>query len=129
MEPVFAEVLPCSWGTTRFDFAADGSLVEISIRTGQELGCRAKRPAGAPSSRALRTWLRDYEAGGGQDFPGPWDVPGVSEFRRRVYRVVAAIPVGETLSYGEVAAAAGSPGASRAVGTAMGQNPLPLIVP
>jgi O6-methylguanine-DNA--protein-cysteine methyltransferase len=129
MESVFAEVLSCSWGTTRFDFAADGGLVEISIRTGQELGCRGKRPAGAPSSRALRAWLRDYEAGGGQEFPGAWDVPGASEFRRAVYRVVAAIPVGTTLSYGEVAAAVGSPGASRAVGTAMGQNSLPLIVP
>ncbi len=129
MEPVFAEVLSCSWGTTRFDFAADGSLIEISIRTGQELGCCGKRPVGAPSSRALRAWLRDYEAGGGQDFPGPWEVPGASEFRRKVYRVVAEIPVGQTLSYGEVAAAASSAGASRAVGTAMGQNPLPLVVP
>jgi methylated-DNA-[protein]-cysteine S-methyltransferase len=129
MQPVFAEALPCAWGTTRFDFAADGSLIEISIRTGQQLGCRGKRPSGAPSSQELRAWLRDYEAGGGQDFPGPWDVPGASEFRRNVYGVVAAIPVGETLSYGEVAAASGSPGASRAVGTAMGQNPLPLIVP
>lgn len=129
MQPVFSEVLSCSWGTTGFDFIADGSLVEISIRAGQELGCHGQRPADAPSSRALRAWLRDYEAGGGLDFPGNWDVPGASEFRRQVYRVVAAIPVGETMSYGEVAAAAGSPGASRAVGTAMGENPLPLIVP
>ena len=129
MEAVFVEVLDCAWGTTQFCFADDGALIEISIRSGEAEGRRGDRPRGAPSTRALRAWLRDYEQGGGAEFPGPWKVPGASEFRRKVYRVVADIPVGETLSYGEVAAQAGSPGASRAVGTAMGENPLPLVVP
>ena len=40
-----------------------------------------------------------------------------------------AIPAGQTLTYGEVAAACGSPGASRAVGNAMARNPMPLVVP
>ena len=54
------------------------------------------------------------------------DVPA---FARKVYAVALAIPHGETLTYGEVAARIGEPGAARAVGVALGQNPLPIIVP
>lgn len=57
------------------------------------------------------------------------DVDGVPPFHRRVHAVVRQIPVGETLSYGEVAARVGEPGAARAVGQAMGRNPYPIIVP
>jgi len=45
-----------------------------------------------------------------------------SKFSERVYGIVRAIPKGETLSYGEVALRAGSPGAARAVGMAMKNN-------
>lgn len=129
MTAVFVQVLACAWGKTSFSFAEDGALVAISIRPRRAPGVVGTRPPGAPSGRALQAWLRDYERGGGKAFPGRWAIPGRSEFRRRVYAAVAAIPVGETRSYGEVAAMAGSPGASRAVGTAMGENPLPLLVP
>ncbi|MCH2100861.1 MAG: methylated-DNA--[protein]-cysteine S-methyltransferase [Planctomycetes bacterium] len=129
MEPVFVEVLDCAWGAPQFSFAANGFLTEISLRFSEPKGGHGERPGGAPSKRVLRSWLRDYERGGGAEFPGFWELPGKSEFRRAVYQVVAAIPVGETLSYGEVAIKAGSPGASRAVGVAMGENPLPLVVP
>ena len=54
------------------------------------------------------------------------DVP---PFARNVYEVVRTIPAGETLSYGDVAHAAGSPGAARAVGQALGRNPFPIVVP
>jgi methylated-DNA-[protein]-cysteine S-methyltransferase len=53
----------------------------------------------------------------------------VSPFNRRVYDVALAIPPGETLTYGEVAARIGEPGAARAVGVALGQNPFAPIVP
>lgn len=52
-----------------------------------------------------------------------------SGFARRVHEVVRAIPPGQTLTYGEVAARAGEPGAAQAVGRAMGSNPVPIIVP
>ncbi len=62
--------------------------------------------------------------------PGPrLDLTGLSTFDSAVYRVVAAIPPGETLTYGEVAAVAGSPGAARAVGNAMARCPLFPAVP
>ncbi|HSI79408.1 MAG TPA: methylated-DNA--[protein]-cysteine S-methyltransferase [Solirubrobacterales bacterium] len=53
-----------------------------------------------------------------------------SGFYRRVLRTAARrLPFGVTASYGEVAAWAGSPGASRAAGTALARNPLPIVVP
>ncbi|MDX3376876.1 methylated-DNA--[protein]-cysteine S-methyltransferase [Streptomyces sp. ME02-6991-2A] len=63
-----------------------------------------------------------------------FDVPvaeGVgTEFQRRVWAVVESIPYGQTLSYGEVAARVGASGAGvRAVGTAIGRNPLLVVRP
>jgi methylated-DNA-[protein]-cysteine S-methyltransferase len=57
------------------------------------------------------------------------DRSGWTPFFARVYRVCRNIPAGQTLSYGEVAANAGSPGAARAVGQAMATNRVPLIIP
>ncbi|OIJ88438.1 methylated-DNA--[protein]-cysteine S-methyltransferase [Streptomyces colonosanans] len=50
-------------------------------------------------------------------------------FQRRVWEQLCLIPYGETRSYGELADALGSPGASRAVGLANGKNPIGIIVP
>ena len=57
------------------------------------------------------------------------DLSGVPEFHRRVYAIARAIPPGRTLTYGEVAARLGEPGAARAVGQALGRNPFAIIVP
>lgn len=59
----------------------------------------------------------------------PIDLASVPEFNRRVYEAALAIPPGETLTYGEVATRIGEPGAARAVGVALGQNPFAPIVP
>ena len=59
----------------------------------------------------------------------PLDMTQVPPFHQKVYAIVRKIPAGSTLSYGEVAAQVGSPGASRAVGQAMGRNPFPIIMP
>lgn len=57
------------------------------------------------------------------------DMRGVPEFHRRVYAVVRGIAPGQTLTYGEVAARLGEPGAARAVGQALGRNPFAPVVP
>jgi methylated-DNA-[protein]-cysteine S-methyltransferase len=54
---------------------------------------------------------------------------GVPPFHQRVYAVARAIAPGHTLTYGEVAAALGEPGAARAVGQALGHNPFAPVVP
>lgn len=59
----------------------------------------------------------------------PLEMDGVPEFHRRVYEATRAIPPGSTLSYGEVAAQIGAPGAARAVGQALGRNPFAIVVP
>jgi len=62
------------------------------------------------------------------EFP-PLDVSSGTEFQQRVWSVLREIPAGETRSYGEVAAAIHSPKATRAVGSACGANPIPLLIP
>lgn len=57
------------------------------------------------------------------------DLREVPPFHRRVYEAARAIPPGQTLSYGELAARLGAPGAARAVGQALGKNPFAIIVP
>ena len=51
-----------------------------------------------------------------------------TEFQRRVWTAVQSIPYGQTRSYAQIAQQIGSPGASRAVGVAVGRNPVPIIV-
>ena len=57
------------------------------------------------------------------------DLDGIGPFERAVYDVTRAIPTGQTLTYGEVAGRIGEPGAARAVGRALGANPLPIVIP
>ncbi|ABE44476.1 methylated-DNA--[protein]-cysteine S-methyltransferase [Polaromonas sp. JS666] len=57
------------------------------------------------------------------------DMSEVPPFHQRVYEVARAIPPGRTLTYGEVAARIGEPGAARAVGQALGHNPFAPVVP
>jgi len=59
----------------------------------------------------------------------PVDLTGLSAFDQAVYEVVRGVPPGETITYGEVAALIGSPGAARAVGGAMSRCPLFPAVP
>ena len=59
----------------------------------------------------------------------PVDLANVPRFERTVYEQLRAVPPGETVTYGELAARAGAPGAARAVGAAMGRNPMPVIIP
>lgn len=59
----------------------------------------------------------------------PLDLSGVTELQRRIYEHIRGLGWGETTTYGAIARWLGDVALSRAVGTAMGQNPIPLIVP
>lgn len=78
--------------------------------------------------RAAADQVMAYLAGGLRDFDVALDLRG-TPFQRQVWAALAAIPYGETCSYGAIATAIGRPTASRAVGAAVGRNPLSLIVP
>ena len=75
--------------------------------------------------------LADYFDGRGtlpDAGPLPEQVAGTA-LRRMIYRKVAAIPPGSTLTYAEVARECGAPGAARAVGAAMAENPVAPLIP
>ena len=76
-----------------------------------------------------RRELDRYFDGRLRDFELPLDWRLTRGFYRKVLRATARIPYGQTRSYSEVAKRAGSPRAVRAAGTALGSNPLPIIVP
>jgi methylated-DNA-[protein]-cysteine S-methyltransferase len=77
----------------------------------------------------VRRELEEYFDGARRSFDVPLDWRLSSGFVRRVLRSTARIPFGETRSYGQMAASAGSPRAFRAAGSALGANPIPIIVP
>ncbi|GGU34580.1 methylated-DNA--[protein]-cysteine S-methyltransferase [Streptomyces lavendofoliae] len=73
--------------------------------------------------------LRDYFAGRLTRFDLQYADTG-TDFQRRVWRALEDIPYGTTVTYGEIAARVGAPGAGvRAVGTAIGRNPLLVVRP
>ena len=72
--------------------------------------------------------LEEYFAGDRREFSIDYLID-TSLFTTRVYKEMAKIPYGKTLSYSELAQKSGSKLAYRAVGTACGKNPLPLIIP
>ena len=78
---------------------------------------------------AARGQLDEYFERRRTDFDVPLDWRLTRGFRRQVLEATAAIPYGETASYAQVAANAGSPRAVRAAGTALATNPLPILVP
>jgi methylated-DNA-[protein]-cysteine S-methyltransferase len=59
----------------------------------------------------------------------PVDLSALAPFEMRVLEATRQIPCGETRTYGELAASLGAPGAARAVGAALGRNPVPIVIP
>ena len=77
----------------------------------------------------VRRELDEYFAGTRQDFDLELDLTLARPFARKILAATARIPFGSTSTYGEIAAEAGSPGAARAAGGALGSNPIPIVVP
>ena len=81
-----------------------------------------------PLLAATARQLRDYFAGAVCEFDVPLDLQG-SAFQRAVWQALLRIEPGATASYGAIARELGVPAASRAVGAAVGRNPVSIIVP
>jgi len=82
----------------------------------------------APLREALGQ-LAEYFQGDRRQFDLALDLSAGTPFQQRVWQGTADIPFGEVRSYGELAAAIGAPGTARAVGQALGANPVPIVVP
>ncbi|CAJ36529.1 methylated-DNA--[protein]-cysteine S-methyltransferase [Methanocella arvoryzae] len=106
------------------DVDVDGKTVETLEMTRKKPAFKA---AGTPVAKALEAYFRtgSDEVLRGFDF----DRTGLTPFRIKIMEALRRVPAGETVTYGELAAAAGSPGAARAVGNVMARNPVPIIVP
>jgi O-6-methylguanine DNA methyltransferase len=93
--------------------------------------CSARTSSAPPPQIAgLIERIRKHLSGETQDFRDviiDWDC--VDAFSRQVYEVARKVPAGRTTTYGEIAKELGQPGSARAVGQAMGSNPVPLLVP
>ncbi|MER3425552.1 MAG: cysteine methyltransferase [Nitrospiraceae bacterium] len=83
----------------------------------------------SPVLREAQTQLLAFIEGNRRDVNVPIDLSSGSPFQRRVWRTIARIPYGRVRSYGWVAARVGGPHYARAVGHALGANPIPIIVP
>jgi len=85
-------------------------------------------PAGALADLPER--IRRYAEGETVDFTDvPLDLSGLPEFSRRAYAELLKVGYGETTTYGAIARTLGDVALARAVGHAMGQNPIPLVIP
>jgi methylated-DNA-[protein]-cysteine S-methyltransferase len=82
-----------------------------------------------PVLREAAAQLGDYFAGRRQHFDLPLDLTHGTGFQQAVWQALLAIPAGRTTSYGALSAGIGKPAAVRAVGAAVGRNPISVIVP
>jgi methylated-DNA-[protein]-cysteine S-methyltransferase len=105
-------------------------IADLDGRTVRSVEMTRKKPGFKPAGTAFAKALERYFRTGKENFGGySPDLSGMTPFRKKVMQELFKVPPGETVTYGELAAAAGSPGAARAVGNVMATNPVPLFVP
>jgi methylated-DNA-[protein]-cysteine S-methyltransferase len=73
--------------------------------------------------------LEEYFAGRRQDFDVPVDLPPLEPATRAVLAALQTVPYGTTITYGELASRSGTGLPARAIGSIMGANPVPLVIP
>lgn len=93
-------------------------------RFGREL---AAAPVAGDQAERWRDVLAAWPSLAGD--PPPLDLAGLTPFQADVLAAAQTIPAGEVRTYGQIAAAIGRPRAVRAVGSALGRNPVPLLIP
>lgn len=105
--------------------------VEIVTEAGRlrELGFTRARPTSQSRGR-IESEVREYFVGTRRDLQDiPVDLSGCTPFERRVYEATRHIPFGKVATYGQIAKAIGAPRAQRAVGNALGKNPIGVVIP
>jgi methylated-DNA-[protein]-cysteine S-methyltransferase len=135
-EPIYYDSLPDSpvgplyvavseTGVLALDFT--GSEEEFVGRLGERLRAPLRRSA-QRAGQAVEQ-LRAYLNGRRTDFDLPLDLRMARDFQRQVLLAALKVPRGSVATYGQIARRIGRPGAARAVGQALGHNPLPIIIP
>jgi len=116
-----------SAGRTEVELARTRRGLEELIRQ-RHPGVRLESACSPTACAAPVAQLAEYARGERQRFELELELGG-TDFQRAVWARLSAIPYGEWRTYGQVAAAVGSPGAARAVGGALGANPVPVVLP
>jgi len=78
---------------------------------------------------SIASQMREYFAGRPVEFVFEPELGGLTEFQQMVLKVTMAVPYGVVVSYGRIAERVGNPRACRAVGRALGRNPIPVAIP
>jgi methylated-DNA-[protein]-cysteine S-methyltransferase len=105
----------------------DRAATERRLQRRAPNGVESKPPAWVAETIEI---LKRYADGEPIDFSSvPVDLTGVDAFRLAIYDAARKLAFGETATYGALATSAGYPGEARDTGQALGQNPLPIIVP
>jgi methylated-DNA-[protein]-cysteine S-methyltransferase len=111
----------------------NGRLLRVALgplRGAPPQGC-ALREGGPPDAAGeeLVRAFQSYFEGVPVRFKGIPELSHATDFQRAVWRATEGIPHGQTRTYGWVAGQIGRPNAARAVGAALGQNPVPIVIP
>ena len=122
-----ATLFPVTGALTTARAARDPGI-KGRIREGAELVVHAAPRSYPPSLRRAVSALRAYASGRSSARRLTLDLNG-TPFQQKVWNRLCAIPTGKTISYGALAASIGRPKAARAVGAAVGANPVPLLIP
>jgi len=141
VEAWFAQTAPlCQWDVVESPLGAlyvaarEGRLCSVDFGVSEEtfvsrldpLARSRRDPAAlAHITGQLRTYFGDAHF----QFDLPLDLERLTPFQRHVLTTIRRIPVGSVWTYGQVAHAIGKPKASRAVGQALGRNPVPIVIP
>lgn len=128
-DPLYADTV----GFERWEFVILSSekgvrWIDLHGTPPEEIAARLGARLAPGGNRGVVAQLSEYFSEGRKEFDLLLDLRGTA-FQLTVWRELLKIPYGETSSYGEIAARIGRPDAARAVGAAVGANPVPIIVP
>jgi methylated-DNA-[protein]-cysteine S-methyltransferase len=109
----------------------DGNIIECILFQGAPIprqyrgNLKESRSAYPKAVKEIKSYLGGHVTG----FTFPFSIMMPEGFRKKALEILARVPYGTTISYGELAARAGSPQAHRAAGSACANNPLPIVIP
>ena len=133
---VFYDVLGRSPLGTVYMAAGESGLIAIGLATDERsFARRVTRTSGTTPVRSAarlheaRRQMQEYLSGTRTSFDLKIDLRGTTPFQRSVLEAARRIPRGAVLTYGDLAVGLGRPNASRAVGQALANNPLPVLIP
>lgn len=134
MSLTFAQIENTHLGSLSF-VAGEKGLQRVAFISLKQLKQEMHLPNGSPSLKGLETLstllveVNEYLDGIRREFSVDIDWGAIQGFQLQVLMHTVEIPHGQVLSYAAMAKQLGKPGAARAVGTALAQNPMPLVIP